>query len=520
MGDVSAEPRIELEVTNFGPIAQAKIDLRPLTVFVGPSNTGKSYLAILIYVMQRWLSDRMVDSRNLGGRNLLREEASHHFSDMKSAALTEVAHELWEFVEAVASDSSSDGPITAPEKLAALISADIGALNWHPDLLDTEFTRCFAAEAADDLNRHSSNSNAHVSIQSWLRDARNGEAPFDLHLELGSEKKLSVLLSTDQGIPIPHGRERQKWIGAMRSTKWYIDHDANPYERSEALVRALRELGIARLIGLLGRLGHTVHYLPADRSGLLRGQRALVSGLVDRSARRGGNDDQRHPLLSGVLADFVQTVSSIDDQPRGKSARRIDPLAGSLEESVLQGAIRVDATSSGDRIFSYQPQGWVERLSILGVSSMVAELAPIVLYIRNLVRVGDTLIVEEPEAHLHPAAQAELAVTLALLVKRGAHVIVTTHSNWIVDQFANLLKLGELEPEERADFDGGEAALLIEQVGAWSFVDRGSATGTIVEEMRYDPDGVGFDPGYLGVADLQYDIWARATNRIANKKLQ
>ena len=39
---------IELDVTNFGPIAEAKIQMRPLTVFVGPSNTGKSYLAILI----------------------------------------------------------------------------------------------------------------------------------------------------------------------------------------------------------------------------------------------------------------------------------------------------------------------------------------------------------------------------------------------------------------------------------------------------------------------------------------
>ena len=42
-----------LEVTNFGPIAEARIDLRPLTVFVGPSNTGKSYLAVLIYALHR-----------------------------------------------------------------------------------------------------------------------------------------------------------------------------------------------------------------------------------------------------------------------------------------------------------------------------------------------------------------------------------------------------------------------------------------------------------------------------------
>ena len=45
--------RTQLTVSNFGPIAKAQIDLRPLTVFVGPSNTGKSYMAILIYALHK-----------------------------------------------------------------------------------------------------------------------------------------------------------------------------------------------------------------------------------------------------------------------------------------------------------------------------------------------------------------------------------------------------------------------------------------------------------------------------------
>lgn len=35
-----------LEVSNFGPIVEANVDVRPLTVFVGPSNTGKSCLTL------------------------------------------------------------------------------------------------------------------------------------------------------------------------------------------------------------------------------------------------------------------------------------------------------------------------------------------------------------------------------------------------------------------------------------------------------------------------------------------
>ena len=44
-------PNVEIAVENFGPIAKANIDLRPLTVFVGPSNTGKTYFATLVYAL-------------------------------------------------------------------------------------------------------------------------------------------------------------------------------------------------------------------------------------------------------------------------------------------------------------------------------------------------------------------------------------------------------------------------------------------------------------------------------------
>ena len=56
MSDSSEQDRIELDVKDFGPIVEAKIDLRPLTVFVGPSNTGKSCLATLIYALHRCFS--------------------------------------------------------------------------------------------------------------------------------------------------------------------------------------------------------------------------------------------------------------------------------------------------------------------------------------------------------------------------------------------------------------------------------------------------------------------------------
>jgi len=44
-----------IEIENFGPIAEADVDMKPLMVFMGPNSSGKSYLALLIYSLARLL---------------------------------------------------------------------------------------------------------------------------------------------------------------------------------------------------------------------------------------------------------------------------------------------------------------------------------------------------------------------------------------------------------------------------------------------------------------------------------
>src|SRR5262245_38841911 len=43
------KPRWRLEVEGFGKIDRADVDVRPLTLFVGPNTSGKSYLASLLW---------------------------------------------------------------------------------------------------------------------------------------------------------------------------------------------------------------------------------------------------------------------------------------------------------------------------------------------------------------------------------------------------------------------------------------------------------------------------------------
>ena len=46
---------VRIAVENFGPIGKGEVELRPLTIFVGASNTGKTCFSVLIYALHNTL---------------------------------------------------------------------------------------------------------------------------------------------------------------------------------------------------------------------------------------------------------------------------------------------------------------------------------------------------------------------------------------------------------------------------------------------------------------------------------
>jgi len=42
---------LRIKVANFGPVKKAEIELKPLLIFIGPNNSGKSLIAALLYAI-------------------------------------------------------------------------------------------------------------------------------------------------------------------------------------------------------------------------------------------------------------------------------------------------------------------------------------------------------------------------------------------------------------------------------------------------------------------------------------
>jgi predicted ATPase len=92
----------------------------------------------------------------------------------------------------------------------------------------------------------------------------------------------------------------------------------------------------------------------------------------------------------------------------------------------------------------FQPdQGKGIDLDMPIVSSMVKELSMFVLYLLYEAKPNDLLVIDEPEMHLHPEAQAKFTEFLAMLINAGLNIIITTHSPYLVDHLINLVKAAE-----------------------------------------------------------------------------
>ena len=67
-----------------------------------------------------------------------------------------------------------------------------------------------------------------------------------------------------------------------------------------------------------------------------------------------------------------------------------------------------------------------------------------------LARRGQLLIVDSPEAHLHPMGQSLMGHFLAMLARAGVQVIVETHSDHVLNGVRLAVSRGELSPLETA----------------------------------------------------------------------
>ncbi len=505
---LATQPGFQISVNNFGPIKSGSVEVRPLTVLVGPSNTGKTYFAILLYALHK----------SFGGFPLLPIlfQYEHRFfrqsEKVKRSATPAdtLATELQDILTKLEEKGRSLRYSDLPMSVRALTVDHLTNPHSFGTILTATLERCFDLDTVSELVSFPGDSRMGVTLEA----KEEAKQLWRFHLEVLAEDvetsgsiQDSILIAREGSARAAEVRE------GMIEFKDFIDERKGVGDvwNSQFLLDLFEQV-LKRGFGSLEE--NQIHYLPAARSGIMQSHRVIASSLVARSVRGGLERFPEVPTFSGVMADFMQKLILFNERNRGKDT--LTDLADILESEALTGQIRSSQPPAGGYPeFVYRPNEAEEDIRLTRASSMVSELAPVVLFLRGAVSPGDMLIIEEPEAHLHPAAQTQIAKILARLVRAGVKVVVTTHSDWLLMEIGNLIREGELadltSDSEREDSQS--SLLRPSEVGVWLFRESDASMGSTIEEIPFDRTE-GVEPSeYEDVAEALYNRSAALQNR-------
>ena len=511
MTTASGEKPLELSVRNFGPIAEGTVELRPFTVFVGPSNTGKSYLATLIYALHQFFGlyvETLGHDRNAGpittfGSALEEFAKTLDFSTEEMSIVHDWVKQTHLPGVTNAERLERAAAYGIPDSVAILTRRVVNGIGHESPVVDEQIARCFGIYKTANLITQLGDSTCAFSVSRKVStgDERIDSFRLQFNVDLGG---VNITSQVPDNWPIP--------TYPMASYAWFR-HSRNDVEppQDENAIWFLNTLAGAALSTSVTPMVLRGYYLPADRAGAVRSHSALTGTLISRASRPSVASQQ--PTLTGIYGDFLEGVVGLGGLPT-KTTGPLDTLADSMERNILGGEIWVDSNFAGYPSFFYRPKGWDQDIPLMNASSMVSELAPVVLYLRHVVQPGETLIIEEPESALHPAMQVELTRLLAAAVKAGIRIIITTHSEWILEELANLVLMSELPVEQRHGFEGADLVLNPDDVGAWLFEPDAEIGGTVIKEIPLDKEMGNFPSGFGLVTTDLYNRYTRIANRI------
>lgn len=466
---------LTVSVQEFGPIAQATVNLRPLTIFVGRSNTGKTYLSKLIYAIHKTFSG--FPQIPLTAWHLVPLDIVKHVD-----SLLTLFHDQRQ---------NESGQQEIRNVIYKIFKANGGSVK---NQIIEEMGRCFNTNNILTTRRARSKSN-HFKIEI----SRRGLLTEIWNISISSKKNTASVDTKFDASSIGFaGSSFEDFISEISQ----YDRTVSPKSAEEFL-----ELIYGELAGFIRELKYpdskfrqNSYFLPANRGGILESHKFVADVWLAQIPNLGLKDLPALQPLPKVSVDFIRTMLMIEDRSRSfvRKQKRGDlaPLIGIanfIEDELIDGKLKANTpTGNAYPVFEYLPSHVKQSLRLDAASAMVSELAPIIVIARSYLVPFDLLIIEEPEAHLHPGALPLIAKCIARLVRSNVRVLITTHSDWLLKSLRNQILEGDLVESGLSGKNATNSSYLLRsEVGAWEFRKSTDLGGTTVDEIKFDEfDGI------------------------------
>jgi len=184
---------------------------------------------------------------------------------------------------------------------------------------------------------------------------------------------------------------------------------------------------------------------------------SLLGRLIHLPGLR-GNPARSYPnaavsdVFPGTFQDYVASIVAKWQQE--KSNENLESLNVALEKIGLTWKVTaksLDATRIELRVgrlphFKNKKQQLNDTVNIADVGVGVSQALPVAVALVEA-KPGQMVYIEQPEIHLHPKAQKQMAQLLAGAAKRGVIVIAETHSTLLLRGIQTLVASGEISPD-------------------------------------------------------------------------
>ncbi|NJK79591.1 MAG: ATP-binding protein [Chloroflexaceae bacterium] len=432
---------MKVQIRNLGIVREADIDLKPLTVFIGPNNTGKTWVAYALggilglYGWGKYIDAYINSQVNADYHNVLASIQQEILEKGRAALdIVQFTDECLEtYVNHVASVAKG------------WITAFIGVSPQHIKDFTIHFD--FLRDKEEILERIKKSA---MRTRYGFGKARE-EALFNVSKEKDSHELRFFTSSLDESEEDLLHEDIQTFV-------------ARPVFR-------LMQRSIFR---------NTIIF-PAERTTLVTLKFKIDSRELNENETYFSIDDAESPSPPQPVGYFLGML--IDLYRRGNTSQFADndgmgQLAQILETNILQGTVDFSTPEPHpSREIMFQANDNT-LLGISAASSMVKELAPLVLYLKYQAKKGELIIIDEPEMNLHPEAQVRMAEFLAIMVHAGLRVLITTHSPYIIDHLTNLMKAAKHEDKDTIRdlfYLKQEEAFISQDNVAVYFFDEGTA---------------------------------------------
>lgn len=180
----------------------------------------------------------------------------------------------------------------------------------------------------------------------------------------------------------------------------------------------------------------------------------------------------RYTMPIAHYIDWLNDLQSIQKRGTGD----FHPYAKKIEK-LVSGSYTVDARTGGITFKPYEKKRDGKSTLRMGLhlaSSTVNSLFGLWFYLEYQAKKGDVLMIDEPELNIHPENQRKIARVLAMLVNAGLNVVVSTHSDYIVRELNSLIMLSGDKGQKLREKYGyqKDEVLSHKKIGAYLFDDQ------------------------------------------------